>query len=223
MHVPTSLRATHRTRRIAILAATVGVFATVPVAAQDLVRPSGWLTRFDDPSATEAQLETFVGMPPGWHVTTGPAGIFWNPSSTASGDFRLEMEVYLFDPQGRREAFGLFFGGRNLAADSQEYTYFLLRDGGQFIIKRRQGPDAPTVRPWTGHDAILSYADRGDGATARNLLAVEARGDEVRFFVNDSEVARLPRAEVPVDGIFGFRVNHRLNLHISSLEAKPLG
>jgi hypothetical protein len=55
-----------------------------------------------------------------------------------------------------------------------------------------------------------------------NVLTIEARGDTVRFLVNDAEVASLPRSEVPVDGVYGFRVNHALNVHVRSLEAQPL-
>ncbi len=198
------------------------VLTTAPLAAQELERPDGWMTRFDREGASEADVEMFVEMPPGWHVTTGPAGIFWHPDNVAEGDFRAEMEVFLFDPEGRREAFGLFVGGQGLQTADQEYTYFLLRDGGEFIIKRRVGAEAPTLQPWTAHDAILAYADRGDDASALNSLVVEARGDQVTFFVNDTEVASLPRSEAPVDGVFGFRVNHRLNVHISKLEITPI-
>jgi hypothetical protein len=205
-----------------LLACAVSVLSVVPLAAQDLERPDGWHMRFDAPDASEADMESFLDMPPGWHISTGPAGIFWNPDNTVSGDFRAEMEVFLFDPAGRQEAFGLFLGGSNLEGDGVEYTYFLLRDGGQFIIKRREGTESPTIRPWTAHDAIHSYEDRGDDASVKNVLAVEARADEVRFYVNGAEVARLPRDEVGVDGVFGFRVNHRLNLHVSRLEATPL-
>jgi hypothetical protein len=194
-----------------------------PAIAQELRRPTGWKVRFDQAGASEADLETFVEMPPGWHVTSGPPAIYWAPESTISGEFRAEMEVFLFDPQGRREAFGIFLGGRDLELPSQRYAYFLVRDGGQFTIKRRVGDEAPTVEPWTSHDAIRSYADRGNDASVKNVLAVEAREDVVRFFVNGSEVARVPRAELPVDGAFGFRVNHGLNVHVSRLEARPLG
>ena len=191
-----------------------------PLSAQDFERPDGWQVRFDEDGASEEQLEMFVSMPPGWHVTSGPAAIYWGPEMEASGDLRIEMEVFLFEPhQGMREAFGLFAGGRNLDGDDIEYTYFLIRDGGEFIVKRREGADAPTIRPWSGHEAILGWADRGEGATAKNILAVEAGAETVRFLVNDAEVAALPRAQVAMDGIYGFRVNHMLNLHISRIEA----
>lgn len=209
-------------RSLPVTALTL-LLASSALSAQELERPDGWLTRFDQAGASETDVEMFVEMPPGWHVTTGPAGIFWDPVHTVSGDFRAEMEVFLFDPEGRREAFGLFLGGRNLQGSDQEYTYFLLRDGGEFIIKRREGDEAPTVRPWTGHAAVRSYADRGDDASVPNVLAVEARGGVVTFFVNGDEVAEVPRSEVPVDGTLGFRVNHRLNLHISRLDVTPIG
>ncbi|MDA0328117.1 MAG: hypothetical protein O2958_03735 [Gemmatimonadetes bacterium] len=195
---------------------------TAPASAQDLQRPDGWLTRFDMANMSEADLEVFVDMPPGWHITSGPAGIYWTPSNSIAGDFRAEMEVFLFDPEGRREAFGMFLGGRQLDGAAQEYTYFLLRDGGQFIIKRREGAESPTIRPWTGNNSIRAYADRGQESSVKNVLAVEARTDEVRFFVNGTEVANVPRTEVNVDGIYGFRVNHALSLHISRLEVTPI-
>jgi len=201
----------------------LALLCTAPLAAQELQRPEGWKVRFDMAGATEADLETFVAMPPGWHITSGPAGIYWDPAARASGSFRLEMEVFLFDPEGRREAFGLFLGGRDLESDAQRYTYFLIRDGGQFILKRRDGSRSPTLQGWTGHNAIASYAERGDQASVRNVLTVEARSNEVRFFVNGQEVARVPRSELDVDGSYGIRVNHALNLHVSRLELTPLG
>ena len=188
---------------------------------QDLERPEGWQVRFDNPNASEDQLEMFVSMPPGWHVTSGPRAVYWGPDMEASGEYRLEMEVFLFDPQGRREAFGIFFGGREMMGEEIEYSYFLIRDGGEFIVKRREGTETPTVLPWTGHEGIVAYADRGDGATAKNVLAVEVGGETVRFFVNGAEVASLPRAEVAADGIFGFRINHGLNVHVSRMEMSP--
>ncbi len=201
----------------------LALLLAAPLASQDLKRPEGWKVRFDRAGSTEAELEMFVSMPPGWHITTGPAGIFWDPALTASGRFRAEMEVFLFDPQGRREAFGIFFGGKDLEGPGQEYAYFLLREGGEFIVKRRHGAETPTLVDWTAHGAIASWADRGDAVTAKNVLTVEADAETVRFLVNGQKVAELPRAQLPVEGVVGIRVNHALNLHVSRLEVAPLG
>lgn len=208
-----------RTLRVLSLLALLAA----PLAGQDLERPEGWKVRFDRPGSSEADLEMFVSMPPGWHITTGPAGIFWDPSLEASGDYLLEMEVFLFDPEGRREAFGVFFGGQDLEGSGQAYTYFLIRDGGEFLIKRRRGAETPTLRAWEAHSAIRSFADRGDDASVKNILAVEVREDRVRFSVNGAEVATLPRSEVDAHGTVGIRVNHRLNVHVSRLEVAPAG
>lgn len=205
-----------RTAAICCGAALAVVLGSDPLASQG--RPEGWDVRFDSPDATEDQLEVFEVMDPGWHVTTGPRAIFSGPEMSAAGSYRLEMEVFLFDPGGRREAFGIFFGGQDLMGDEVEYSYFLIRDGGEFIVKRREGAETPTLLPWTGHEAILGYADRGEAATAKNVLAVEVDAGMARFYVNGAEVASLARSEVPADGRFGFRVNHALNLHISRME-----
>lgn len=202
----------------AVLAATLAA----PVSAQDFERPDDWQVRFDQADASEDQLEMFVAMPPGWHVTSGPAAIYWDPANEASGSYRVEMEVFLFDPGERREAFGILLGGRDLEGPDQAYAYFLIRNGGQFIVKERAGAEAPTIEPWTSHEAILSYADRGEEASVLNVLAVEVDGDTLRFLINDQEVWSGPRNDLPVDGVYGFRVNHGLNLHIARLEVSPL-
>lgn len=204
--------------RSASLILSALLFLPLALDAQDAELPDGWQIRADRPGQDVSEV-AFVDMPPGWHVTTGPAVILWNPEMRAAGDFRVEMEVFLFDPEGRREAFGMFVGGQDLAGDGQRYTYFLLRDGGQFIVKNREGADAPTLVEWTSHEAIRGFADRDEGdSSVRNVLALEAEGDEVRFLVNGQEVATLPREGLLLDGVVGLRVNHRLNLHVSRLE-----
>ncbi len=176
--------------------------------------PEGWTFRTDRPDQGQEGIE-FVTMSPGWHITTGPAAILYSPDSTASGNYRIEAETFMFDPQGRREAFGLIFGGRDLDGPDQAYSYFLVRPGGEFIIKRRVGSEAPTVQGWTAHPAILSWSE---GQNARNVLAVDVGAETVRFFVNGDEVASLPRRELDTDGIVGLRVNHRVNVHVTNLK-----
>jgi hypothetical protein len=185
-----------------------------PLAAQS-ARPEGWRWRFDRANAVDSTL-SFVTMRPGWHITTGPSGILYNPAQTASGTYRAEMLVFLFKPGDHAEGFGLFVGGQNLEAASQAYTYFLVRKDGRFTIKQRSGATARDLVPWTQHAAITAHP--GDSSNVRNDLAVEVGADSVRFSVNGTTVSTLPKSAVPTDGQVGLRVNHGLNLHVSKLE-----
>ncbi len=181
----------------------------------------GWEVRPDRAGSDLSEL-AFTEMPPGWHITSGPSSILYRPEMEAGGAYRVEMEVFLFDPEGRREAFGFFLGGRDLDGAGQRYTYFLIRDGGQFLVKARDGREAPTLVQWTDHDAVLSFADRESGeVSVRNILAAEVRPEEVRFLVNGREVTRIARNGLSLDGVVGLRVNHGLNLHIARLDVRP--
>ena len=204
------------------LAVVLALGLPLAAAAQEdrLPPPEGWLARTDHGGDG---MEAVQEMPPGWHVTTGPAGIFYHPGTTASGDFRLESTVFLFDPEGRSEGFGIFFGGADLEGDGQAYTYLLVRQDGSVIVKRRDGRGTSTLMPWTKHQAVATWAGRGEGAaTAKNVLFVEAAGDEIVFGVNEEEVFRTAREGQHVDGVVGLRVNHGLNLHYSSLDVTEL-
>lgn len=190
-----------------------------PLTAQDLERPEGWMVRLDRPNMTEADIEQFVSMPPGWHITTGHgAGIFYDPEMTASGEYTLSVKIHLFDPgQRHREAYGVFFGGRDLQGEGQRYSYFLLRDTGEFIVKQRTGADAPTVVGWTASGAIEKFAGKG---SVPNVLEVRVGVDSVRFSVNGRHAATVARSELATDGVYGLRLNHALNVHVEPFEVK---
>lgn len=204
-------------RRSLTLALSTVALLPFALAAQDA--PAGWEMRLDRTDRGGPEEVSFVEMEPGWHVTTGPAVILYDPDTRAAGDYRVESEIFLFDPGERREAFGFFIGGTDLAGDDQAYTYFLIRRTGEFLIKNRAGAETSVVQDWTAHDAVLSWdAKPADEATARNVLAVEVGDTQVAFYVNGQEVASVPRSEVRTEGVVGLRVNHGLNLHVGSLE-----
>jgi hypothetical protein len=73
------------------------------------------------------------------------------------------------------------------------------------------------ITEWTKHPAITTWAGKGEAGTAKNVLVVEVEPDVVRFQVNGSEVASLPRDRIDADGVVGLRVNHGVNVHVSSL------
>lgn len=73
---------------------------------------------------------------------------------TAHGNFRAETKLFLFDTEGRNEGYGLIIGGRDLEGDDQVYTYFLLRNSGEFLVKGRKGSDTNLIKDRTPHDSI---------------------------------------------------------------------
>jgi len=188
--------------------------------------PEGWEVRLDHEmedviigSKPDSSDIYFVNMTPGWHITTGPAGIFYHPSNTASGSFSIESEIHFFDPGERnREGYGIFLGGANLQDDNQEYAYFLLRNTGEFLIKTRNGEETGVVQGWKESDAILKYENKEESSVL-NMLMVKVDEELVRFYINKEEVASVSSSEIKSDGIFGLRANHSVNLHISELRS----
>lgn len=187
-----------------------------PLAAQAV--PDGWKIRTDRPGVDLSTL-SFVTMPPGWHVTTGPSLILWNPAMTAAGAYRVEAEIFFFREKSRdTEAYGVLVGGRDLDGPGQDYLYFLLRNDGKYLVKHRAGTETHTIADWTAHPAVAAHTAATEGPTVKNVLTVAAGADSVRFLVNGAQVAGFPRGLMQVDGTVGLRVNHGLNLHVSRLE-----
>ncbi|HMB91437.1 MAG TPA: hypothetical protein VKP65_11355 [Rhodothermales bacterium] len=192
---------------------------------ENLQTPPTWHIRLDRPNddivigADSTADIFFVNMTPGWHVTTGPAAIFYHPASTAEGTYRAETLIHLFDPGQRNEAFGLFVGGSNLEEDDMTYDYFLIRNTGEFLIKRRTGSETSLIQDWTKHDAIQTYGPDAESSVP-NTLAVVVGAENVDFHINGEQVASHPRSHIHTDGFVGLRVNHALNLHIEDFKVE---
>ena len=175
--------------------------------------PEGWQGRTDrGQSLAEAK---FIGMGKGYHATTGPSAVFYNPTWKRSGDYKVTASFTQTKAPAHPEAYGLLLGGNNLTGDDQAYSYFLVRGTGEYFIATRKGPQRTVVQSWTAHDAIKKQDQAGKQT---NLLGVEVRGNDVVFTVNSVEVARRPKSEILTDGVFGYRVNHNLDVHIDPVQ-----
>jgi hypothetical protein len=216
-------------RLITIAAATAALVTALPLAAQNMGRmdhdptnavkavplPAGWHMRMDDKDASKQAR--FVAEDGGYHVTSGGAAIYYrskdmqpNRSFSVSGDF-----VQTKPTRFHGEAYGLFFGGHDLANPAKEnYYYFEVRQNGDYLINHRAGTDVHKLVDWTVNDAIHKPDASG---VATNALRIEAGADSVRFFANGTEVAALSRATVgDVSGDVGLRVNHNLDVKIEN-------
>jgi len=205
----------------------LAVLACAPLTAQEskLTIPDTWKVRPDRGTATlveealggpsRSDSVYLVTMPPGWHITTGPALITWDPAWQAAGTYRVELEAFLF-PGERQEGYGLFLGGKDLEGPNQTYVYVLLRKNGQLLVKRRDGAETATLVDWMPHPAIVPQTE----GTAKNVLAVDVGADSLRVSVNGEPVTAVARKGLPTDGQVGLRANHALNLHVTRVEVQ---
>lgn len=203
-----------------ILRASLVAILLLPVVAraQDQERPADWIVRPDDPASDADSALRFVAMPPGWHVTTGPAVILYDPAIIASGAFRVEAETYRF-PGDSAAGFGLFIGGDDLDGPDRNYFAFLVDRDGRFELHHRAGDEVHPVVERVAHPAVLPWTE----GTAKNVLTAEIRPDTIRYFVNGEEVAAYERQPyMKYDGIVGLRVGADVDLHITRLDVTPI-
>jgi hypothetical protein len=160
-----------------------------------------------------------AAMGKGFRVTGGPAGTFWNPVNTASGNFTARATFNLLKPSGHNNYYGLIFGGADLEGAGQRYVYFLVAQNGTFTIRARRGESVQDVQPRTAHASI-----RQPGADGRstNTLEVRVAGGTTSYVVNGVVVHSAPNTAAggTSDGIVGVRVNHLLDVQVEGFEVQ---
>jgi hypothetical protein len=216
------------------IATFVALLAAAPLAAQqhqhadpdhhpnDSTRhaaPAGWVVRMDRAQADRSAVH-FMQMGDGMHFSLGPAGIFYNPQNTRTGAYRLTANFAQTRAPQHPEAYGLVLAGSNLDAANQSYIYFIVRGTGEYAIKHRAGDEVHTIVDWTASPAVHRQDAEGKAA---NQLTVDVSPDALSYMVNGTEVHRQARAAaghpITADGVFGIRVNHNLDVHVSGFQA----
>jgi hypothetical protein len=176
--------------------------------------PAGWRAQTDHGRTLGNAKIVAVGS--GLELALGPAVILWRDEDLATGAYRVVARFTQTRAPRHPEGYGLFIGGSHLTDAQNRYTYFLVRGDGTFLVKRRVAGDstAAVAAGWTASDAVVK-ADRAGQAT--NELGIVVDGATVRFRVNGTEVFHAPAAELDVQGLVGYRVNHNLDVHIGAL------
>ena len=178
--------------------------------------PAGWSVRLDSGSLKPEGVKV-MQMGSGIHFMSGPAGIYYRAADKASGKYSVTASFAQMAAAAHPEAYGLIIGGSDLEGPNQKYTYFLIRQDGRYLIKKRAGTETPTITNWTENAAVKKI----DGAgKATNALTVNVAADKVHFLVNGTEVGSAPLDQVDTNGIAGLRVNHNLNVHIEGFSVK---
>jgi hypothetical protein len=180
--------------------------------------PAGWTMRLDDKDASKNAK--FEAMGPGFHVTSGGAGIYYRAADAQKDNFTVSANFRQAEKGQHAEAYGLFTGGRDLNdAAKQTYLYFEVRQDGMYYVAHRSGANVHKLVDWTASPAIHKIDDTPN----TNDLAIKVAADSVRFFVNNTQVSAVPRSGMSGDesGDVGLRVNHNLSVHVASFTVKP--
>jgi len=185
--------------------------------------PAGWMVRLDDDATRDGLKPTdtkFITMGRGFHVTSGPAALYYNPADQAKGAFTASASFGQRKAPEHPEAYGLFIGGSKLSGAEQQYFYFLVRGDGKYYVAHRAGGEVHRIVAWTEHSAIVKQNDAG---AATNVLAMQVTADSVHLLANGQRVKSFAKTEMHgfnTDGQVGLRVNHNLDVHIGSYEVK---
>jgi hypothetical protein len=212
--------------RSSLSAAALLAALSLPLAAQEHAPdpdhaqqggtvPAGWTVRADKGDASGAKIQT---MGKGLHVTTGPAIILYRANTDGSGPFHTLATFTQTKPSKHPEGYGLFVGGKGLDGAARQYVYFLVRQDGSYLIKRRDGEQTSDVSKGWVQSAAVKKADAKGSAT--NLLEVDNKRDpsRVAFLVNGKEVYATDAKGMALDGIVGIRQNHNLDVHIEGFD-----
>lgn len=182
----------------------------------------GWTGRVDPQAEKQGRKISdakFFSMGDALHVTAGPAATYWNPAHVASGNYTVKATFTQTKAPVHPEAYGLFMGGTKLDGADQNYLYCVVFGNGMYSIKHRFGGEVHTLVDRKASDALRKA---GASGTATNEIAWKVDAQHVSCVINGVAVETFPRPVLvgpgkleSIDGIYGIRVNHNLDVHIA--------
>ena len=173
--------------------------------------PAGWSARPDRGAPTGIKFSQAGDI---YHFQMGTTGTMWRSDWTKSGNYTYSARLTQVKKATHPVSYGLVIGGSNMGP-SPTYTYFLVRQSGDYYIANWEGNGPTAVVQWSPNAAIVK--EGADGKQA-NTLGVQVQGDNVIFSVNGTEVARQPKSKVHADGVMGFRIGHTLDVDVDQVK-----
>ena len=173
--------------------------------------PAGWDARPDRGANTGIKFSQTGDV---YHFQMGTTGTMWRNDWTKSGNYTYSARLTQVKKASHPVSYGLVIGGSNMGP-SPTYTYFLVRQSGEFYIANWEGASPKTVTGWTANPAIVK---EGADGKQQNTLSVQVQGNDVIFSVNGKEVTKLMKSQVHTDGIQGFRIGHTLDIDVDQVK-----
>ena len=177
--------------------------------------PAGWEFRFDHKNADLSKIQfTITGNEFHFVIGAEEAAIYYNKKDIMNGNFKCSADFFQTKQTKHAEAFGLFWGGKDLQGNDQHYYYFLVRQDGKYLIKSRDGDNTGLIVGWTADSAVNAMDKNGQ---TKNTLEVNVTGSKVNFLVNGKQVESLPVSKFKnTAGQVGLRINHHLNIDVKN-------
>jgi len=123
-------------------------------------------------------------------------------------------------------SYGIFIGGADLESDAETLMYCIAYGNGTYSIKTFHGANVITLVDRAASDA-LQKADANGEAT--NEIGWRVKDGKASCVINGTEVKTFDRSEViaadklkSLDGGYGIRVSHNLELSVSALRVTKL-
>lgn len=154
----------------------------------------------------------------GFRVTTGPAGVYWNPANTAKGDytvkatFREPKQTY-----NHPHPFGVFIGGSALDTDAPSMLYCVAYRDGTFVVRQFASGKVNTLAKKNAHEKVAKAS--GPEAEVTQEVGWNVKGDRAECVINGAVVWGATKAELngaSLDGLTGIRVSHNSEAIVSN-------
>ena len=138
--------------------------------------PAGWSVRSDEDAATPNVKAVAMGQGISRHARARHHPV---PRQEAGNGPFHTLATFTQTKQRRiAEGYGLFFGGQALDGKDEKYTYFLVRQDGRYLVKRRDGEKTTDVtKGWVASAAVQKPDAKG---SATNLLEVDHKRTRAR-------------------------------------------
>jgi hypothetical protein len=220
-------------------AAAALVFAmSVTALAQDADRSvarggimvAGWKGKIDARAASQGKTvkDSKFSMSGGKvDLKIGPAAIYWNDANKATGNYEVKAT---FTENAHKpshpHSYGVFIGGSDLDTPNQAFAYCIVYANGTYSVKYFHGENVVTVIDRAASAAIVK-ANPDNHAT--NEVGWRVRDGKATCVINGTEVQSWDANQLvgadklkSLDGVYGVRVSHNLDLTMTPLTMKKL-
>jgi hypothetical protein len=161
-----------------------------------------------------------------YHVVTGPAVGYWNPSDKATGNYTVKAtftEPKYMNLNSHPHPYGVFIAGNEMGTPEESYFYCAAYGNGRFIV-RGFGPRPFQMNGFLGEANPAVHKAPGVGEPVTQEIALSVKGDKVECAINGAVVASYPKSEIvtagklkSTDGIYGLRFAHNTEVSVSGL------